>query len=84
MNDGWREGAGRDVTIETWQHCGIIYYTVLPSFYLYGRDELDDRPKQVRKWIICSGAIESAALAHCHDERGSEGLTRKTLGQSVG
>ena len=57
---------------------------MLPSFYLYGRDELDDRPKQVRKWIICSGAIESAALAHCHDERGSEGLTRKTLGQSVG
>ena len=38
----------------------------------------------VRKWIICSGAIESAALASSHGEgvRGAK-LGKKTLGQSA-
>ena len=33
-----------------------------------------DRHNQVRKWIIWSGAIESAALAHSHDESEVEGV----------
>ena len=35
------------------------------------------------KWIICSGAIESAALASSHGESEGAKLGKKTLGQSA-
>ena len=44
----------------------------------------DRAERVVRKWIICSGAIESAALASSHGERVSGAkLGKKTLGQSA-
>ena len=54
----------------------------------YGRRRearmIEPGASSVRKWIICSGAIESAALASSHGEgvRGAK-LGKKTLGQSA-
>ena len=60
---------------------GQGHRSVLVGFYRYGTSSMPtnspsfpDRHNQVRKWIIWSGAIESAALAHSHDESEVEGV----------